>query len=111
MSGLQVRYCSTSSLHPHPGNPRTHSKKQLRQIADSIRTFGFTNPILVDAELNVLAGHGRLEAAKLLGIDAVPTVCVAGMTEAQKRAYVIADNKLAELAGWDVEILAICLVL
>ncbi len=86
---------------------RTHSKKQLRQIADSIKTFGWTNPILIDAEGGVIAGHGRLEAAKLLGIEHVPTIRIEDMTEAQKRAYVIADNKLAENAGWDTEILAI----
>lgn len=92
---------------PRARNPRTHSKKQIRQIAESIRTFGFTNPILVDAVGEVLAGHGRLEAAGLLGIKEVPTVRLDEMSEAQKRAYVIADNKLAENAGWDTEILAI----
>lgn len=106
MGQLAVCYVPTSSLHPHSSNPRTHTKKQVRQLADSIRTFGFTNPLLVDAEGNILAGHGRLLAAELLGMDSVPTVCIHDMTEAQKRAYAIADNKLAELAGWDVELLA-----
>jgi len=104
---LEVETVSVSTLNHYAGNPRTHSKKQLRQIADSIQTFGWTNPILVDAENGVIAGHGRLEAAKLLGIDQVPTICIEDMAEAQKRAYVIADNKLAENAGWDAQVLAI----
>ena len=104
---LEVETASISLLKPYPHNPRTHTKKQLRQIADSINTFGWTNPILIDAEGGVIAGHGRLEAAKLLGIKHVPTIKLENMSEAQKRAYVIADNKLAENAGWDAETLAI----
>lgn len=95
------------TLRSHPRNPRTHSKKQIRQIAESIRKFGFLNPVLVDADGNILAGHGRVEAAKLLGMERVRTVRVEGMTKAQKRAYVLADNKLAELAGWDYELVRI----
>ena len=82
-----------------------HSKRRLRQIADSIRAFGFLNPIVLDDDGMVLAGHGRLEAAKLVGLETVPTVRASGLTEAQKRAYVLADNKLAEKAGWDRELL------
>jgi hypothetical protein len=95
------------SLKPHSRNPRTHSRQQIRQIADSIRTFGFTNPVLVDRDGGIIAGHGRIEGAKLLGIKEVPTICLADMTEAQKRAYIIADNRLAENAGWDRELLAL----
>ena len=100
--------CETpiARLTPRVRNPRTHTKRQIRQVAESIRKFGFTNPIVVDSENNVLAGHARLEAAKLLGIATVPTILLAEMTEADKRAYVIADNRLAQLSGWDIEILA-----
>src|SRR6185312_9193714 len=86
-------------LKPWAKNARTHSKKQLKQIAESIRTFGFTNPVLIDAENTILAGHGRVEAAKLIGMDHVPCVRIEHMTPAQKRAYVLADNKLALNAG------------
>ncbi|MEX1303684.1 MAG: DNA methyltransferase [Rhodovibrionaceae bacterium] len=104
---LPVAYVPLHTLKPYANNPRTHSKKQIKQIARSIETFGWTNPVLIDAEDGVIAGHGRLAAAKLLGLEAVPTIRLADMTEAQKRAYVIADNRLAELAGWDDEILAL----
>ncbi len=98
---------SIADLKPSPRNARTHSKKQLAQIAASLRRFGFTHPILVDTDNDIVAGHGRLEAAKQLGYREVPTLCLAHMTKAEIRAYRIADNKLAELAGWDKEILAI----
>ena len=107
MRDLNITYLNAADLRPYVSNPRTHSKKQLRQIAESIQTFGWTNPILVDAENGVIAGHGRLEAAKLLGIDQVPTIHIEDMSEAQMRAYVIADNRLAENAGWDDGLLAI----
>lgn len=94
-------------LKPYANNPRTHSKRQIRQIADSIREFGWTNPVLIDAEGGVIAGHGRIAAAKLLGITNVPVLWLEHMNEAQKRAYIIADNKLAENAGWDTNLLAI----
>ena len=81
-----ITYQSILALQPDARNPRTHSKRQIRQIADSIRTFGFTNPILVDEKGSVMAGHGRLEAAKLLGIRQVPTIRIGDLTEAQKRA-------------------------
>jgi DNA modification methylase len=107
LDDMEVVVRPLSSLKSNPRNARTHSRRQLRQIADSIEAFGFNNPILVDESHFILAGHGRVEAAKLLGLTDVPTVCLAHMTEAEKRAYVIADNRLAEKAGWDAEILAI----
>lgn len=96
-----------SELKPYKGNARTHSRKQVRQIADSIKRFGFNNPVLVDDDGMIIAGHGRVEAAKLLGLAAVPTLRLSHLSDAEKRAYVIADNKLAEKAGWNREILAI----
>jgi len=103
----QVRQALIRDLKPYPNNPRTHSKKQIRQIAESIKEFGWTNPVLIDADGGVIAGHGRIEAAKLLGMTEVRVLRLEHMSEAQKRAYVIADNKLAENAGWDNELLAI----
>lgn len=88
-------------------NARIHTKKQVRQIAESIKRFGFNNPVLIDDQGGIIAGHGRVEAAKLLGVIAVPTIRLNHLSAAEKRAYVLADNKLAELAGWDVEILAV----
>ena len=96
-----------ADLVPHDRNARTHSKKQLKQIADSIRRFGFTNPVLVDGGNSVVAGHGRIEAARMLGMTHVPALRFEHMSEAEKRAYVIADNRLAELAGWDDDLLAL----
>jgi DNA modification methylase len=103
----EVLYQSIDELSPNRSNPRTHSKKQIRQLADSIQQFGFVNPVLVDASAHIIAGHGRMEAAKLLGITHVPTVRLDHMTGAQRRAYALADNRLAELAGWDAELLAV----
>jgi hypothetical protein len=102
---LAIEYRSVVTLKPCKRNARTHSRRQIRQIADSIKTFGFTNPILIDANAQIVCGHGRLEASKLLGLTSVPTAVLEGMTEAQRRAYAIAANKLAELAGWDNELL------
>jgi DNA modification methylase len=107
MAPLKIEYQPLARLRPRERNPRTHSRKQLRQIARSIQRFGFTNPVLVDDGGGILAGHGRVEAAKLLGIAELPTVRLSEMSEAQKRAYVITDNKLAENAGWDRELLAL----
>ena len=95
------------SLKPRSTNPRTHSKKQIGQIANAIRRFGFTNPVLVDDANGIVAGHGRVEAAKAVGLDQVPTVRLSAMSEAEIRAYVIADNRLAENAGWDRELLGL----
>ncbi|MFP5328547.1 MAG: site-specific DNA-methyltransferase [Alphaproteobacteria bacterium] len=96
-----------NDLKPHERNARTHSKKQIRQIADSIERFGFTNPVLADARNRIIAGHGRIEAAKLLKMADVPVIRIERFTEAERRAYIIADNRLAELAGWDDELLAL----
>lgn len=94
-------------LKPHARNARTHSQKQISQIARSIRQFGFTNPILIDEQDRMIAGHGRVEAAKSLGLTRVPVLRLEGMSEANRRAYIIADNRLAELAGWDRELLGL----
>jgi ParB-like chromosome segregation protein Spo0J len=94
-----IRHLAPDTLRPWTRNARTHSKKQIRQIADSIRTFGFTNPVLIDEDNGILAGHGRVAAAKLLGLQTVPCRLVSSMSAAQKRAYVLADNKLALSAG------------
>ena len=94
-------------LRPYERNARVHSDEQLQQIAASIREFGFTAPILVDSTDGILAGHGRLSAAKLLGLAEVPVVVLDHLSEAQRRQYVLADNKLAENAGWDLELLAL----
>lgn len=104
---LTIHYLPVDVLKPYPRNARTHSKKQIRQIADSIKLYGFTNPILVDDEQMILAGHGRVEAARLLALKTVPTVMLSRMTVAQKKAYVLADNKLALNAGWDRELLGL----
>ncbi len=106
MDRLKITYRAPAALRPRASNPRTHSKKQIRQIADSIEQFGFTNPVLIDGTGGIVAGHGRVEAANLLGIDTVPTIRLEDLTNAEIRAYVIADNKLAENAGWDRELLA-----
>jgi DNA modification methylase len=95
------------ALKPYARNARTHSKQQISQIARSIERFGFTNPVLVSDELTIIAGHGRVEAAKLLGSKVVPVVRLSHLSEAELKAYVIADNRLAELSGWDKQTLAI----
>ena len=101
-----IEEIAIGDLTPWAKNARTHSKKQLRQIGESIRTFGFTNPVLIDASNTILAGHGRVAAAKLIAMTHVPCVRLEHMTPEQKRAYVLADNKLALNAGWDEELLA-----
>lgn len=104
---LVVEYQETERLVPYERNARTHSKRQLQQIADSIKAFGFTNPVLTDSRRRIVAGHGRVQAAKSLGLKKVPTIRLENLTEDQIRAYILADNKLAEKAGWDNAILAI----
>src|SRR5215471_17733347 len=104
---LAIVYQPTNALKPRSTNPRTHSKKQINQIANAIRRFGFTNPILVDDSNGLVAGHGRVAAARYIGLDQVPTVRLSAMSEAEIRAYVIADNKLAENAGWDRNLLGL----
>lgn len=105
MSELKITYCDPADIIPYAMNSRTHSDDQVAQVAASIKEFGFTNPILVDEYGIIIAGHGRLMAAKKLGLDKVPTITLEGLTEAQRKAYVIADNKLALNAGWDEEAL------
>jgi DNA modification methylase len=102
-----IDYVAVAQLRPYARNARRHSKKQIRQIADSIRRFGFTNPVLIGDDLEIIAGHGRVAAAKELGMASVPTLRLSHLTAAERRAYVLADNKLALNAGWDQEILAI----
>lgn len=104
---LRLTYRSVDALIPYARNARTHSEAQVAQIAASIREFGWTNPVLVDGENGIIAGHGRLLAARKLGVAEVPVIELSGLTEAQKRAYIIADNKLALNAGWDEELLAL----
>ena len=105
MPDLMVAYRPIGELTPYARNARTHSRRQVRRIADSIARFGFANPILVSAAGEVIAGHARLAAAKLLGLERVPTVCLAHLSEAERRAYILADNRLALSAGWDRAIL------
>jgi len=104
---IQVNQTAVDSLIPFARNARTHSDEQVKQIAASIREFGFNNPILIREDLTVIAGHGRLSAAKVLGLKEVPTISLAHLTPLQVRAYVLADNKLALNAGWDDEMLAL----
>ena len=104
---LTIEHLPVADLRPYSRNARTHSPKQIAQIAASIRTFGFNNPVLIDRAGTIIAGHGRVEAAKQLGLDTVPVIRLEHLNEDQKRAYILADNRLAEKAGWDREILAI----
>ncbi|MEX0328918.1 MAG: site-specific DNA-methyltransferase [Ruegeria sp.] len=104
---LKITYRKVADLKLYSGNARTHSEKQIEQIAASIRQFNFVNPVLIDDAGGIVAGHGRVAAARKLGYDEVPVIELAHLSEAERRAYVIADNRLAELAGWDREILAI----
>lgn len=101
-----VQMAVTGTLKPNPRNARTHSKKQIRQIANAIVRFGWTYPILIDERSGILAGHGRLQAAELLGLREVPVIRMVGLNEAEKRALAIADNKIAANAGWDRAVLA-----
>lgn len=105
MSQIEIRLIA--DLHPSPYNARLHSKRQLRAIARSIEAYGFTMPVLIDENDRILAGHGRVEAAKLLNRSSVPALRASGFSEAQKRAYIVADNKLTERGGWDLEKLAL----
>jgi len=107
MTKATIEHIKTEALIPYARNSRTHSEQQVAQIAASIREFGFTNPVLIDAENGIIAGHGRVMAAQKLGRKDVPCLRLDHLTDAQKRAYVIADNKLALNAGWDDEMLRI----
>ncbi len=107
MEKLQVVYRKVEDLIPYARNARTHSEEQVTRLASSIKEFGFTNPILLDGENGVIAGHGRLLASKKLGLKEVPCIELKNLTETQKRAYILADNRLALDAGWDNEMLAL----
>src|SRR5258707_13235229 len=104
-SRLAVTYRAVGDLIPDPRNARTHPTRQIDQLKASIEAFGFTNPILADPEGNIIAGHGRLQAARAIGLAEVPTIALSGLSEIQRRALRIADNKIALNAGWDLEIL------
>jgi len=104
---LDLTTHAPSALKPDPGNARTHSAKQVEQICASIRAFGFTNPILLTTDLGVIAGHGRLLAARKMGLTEVPTIILSDLSELQIRALRIADNKIALNAGWDTDLLKI----
>lgn len=98
---MEVKVKSVDDLIPYARNSRTHSEEQILQIASSIREFGFNNPVLIDQDGGIIAGHGRVLAARKIGINEVPTIELSHLTETQKKAYVIADNKIALNAGWD----------
>lgn len=104
---MEIIYKKVQDLIPYVNNSRTHSEEQVNQICASINEFGFTNPLLIDEKDSIIAGHGRLMASKKLGIEEVPCIVLEGLTEAQKKAYIIADNKMALNAGWDEELLKI----
>jgi ParB-like chromosome segregation protein Spo0J len=104
---LAITYRAVADLKPYARNARTHSRKQVKQIAAAIKEFGFTDPVLIDESDQIIAGHGRVAAAKLLGLAEVPTLQLRHLNPIQKRAYILADNRLAEKAGWDKEILAV----
>ncbi len=106
LTRLAIQHCPIDILHPDPLNPRQHNNKQVHQIADSITIFGFNVPVLVDQHLNVIAGHGRLLAARLLGMTEVPTIRLDHLSPQQVRAFMIADNKLSENSSWDDALLA-----
>src|SRR5258705_1145858 len=101
-SGLAVTYRPVGDLIPDPRNARTHPKRQIDQIRTSIEAFGFTNPILADPEGHIIAGHGRLQAARLMGLPELPVITLSGLSETQKRTFRIADNKIALNAGLDL---------
>jgi len=107
MKPTVIEPMAVTRLRPVPGNARTHSKKQIRQIADSIARFGFTNPVLIDNDNTIIAGHGRVEAAKLLGLKSVPTLRLSRLDATERKAYALADNKLALNARWDRRALAV----
>lgn len=104
---MEIVYKKVNDLIPYINNSRTHSEEQVNQIVASINEFGFTNPLLIDEKDNIIAGHGRLLASKKLKMEEVPCIVLSGLTEAQKKAYIIADNKMALNAGWDEELLKI----
>lgn len=104
---IEIVYKSVKELVPYARNSRTHSDEQVAQIMASIKEFGFTNPVLTDVDNGIIAGHGRVMASQRLGMEEVPTIELSHLTEAQKKAYIIADNKLALNSGWDEEMLTV----
>ena len=104
---MLIEQLKTSDLIPYARNSRAHSDSQVAQIAGSIREFGFTNPVLIDGKNGIIAGHGRVMAAQKLGMKEVPCIRLSHLTETQRKAYIIADNKLALNAGWDEEMLGL----
>ena len=106
-SKLQITYCPPGKLTPYANNARTHSEEQIAQIMASIKEFGFVNPILIGESGIIIAGHGRLEAAKRLGMTEVPVIEIGHLSDTQRRALIIADNKIALNAGWDEELLKV----
>ena len=106
LKNAKVHQVRIDSIKPYQNNAKIHGPEQVRKIADSIKEFGFLNPILLDSENMILCGHGRLEAAKYLGMEEVPALYADGLTEAQKRAYILADNRLGELADWDTGLIS-----
>lgn len=103
----KLELIDVDQLIPYANNARTHSDEQIKKIQASLREFGFINPVLIDKDCGIIAGHGRVEAAKREGLAQVPCVWVEHLTEAQKRAYILADNRLAMDAGWDMEMLSV----
>jgi ParB-like chromosome segregation protein Spo0J len=103
----RLELIAIDKLIPYANNARTHSDEQIKKIQASIREFGFVNPVLIDKDCGIIAGHGRVEAAKRECMTEIPCVWVEHLTEAQKKAYILADNKLAELAGWDFDLLSL----
>lgn len=108
MSGRigEIQEVSVDKIKPYERNAKIHGEEQVNKIAESIKEFGFLTPCLIDKDYNLIAGHGRVMAVKKLGMDTVPCLFIEGLTEAQRRAYILADNKLGELAEWDAEILS-----
>lgn len=102
-----MKLVETAKLVPYVNNARTHNEQQIMKLRSSLREFGFINPVIIDREYNIIAGHGRVMAAKEEGIDKVPCVFVDYLTEAQKKAYILADNRMALDAGWDEELLRV----
>tara|TARA_R110000868_G_scaffold387597_2_gene656200 strand:- start:1378 stop:2022 length:645 start_codon:yes stop_codon:yes gene_type:complete len=107
MTKLAIKYKKTDDLIPYANNSRLHDETQLGQLVASIQEFGFTNPVLLDGENGIIAGHGRVMAAQILGMNEIPTIELGHLTDEQKKAYVIADNKLALNGKWDAEVLAL----
>lgn len=107
MKDLNIQYVDTDSLIPYVNNARKHSDDQVSEIAASIKEFGFNNPILIDGKKGIIAGHGRVMAAKKLGLDKVPVIELSHLSDAQRRAYILADNRLAEKAEWDFELVQV----